>query len=501
MFKQAGGEFGHLFFEGDAVVFHVLGAHVATGGEDVAVALDLCQGGGFPPAGFVLVVAVLVAPVVVDAGDGLDVCGGEFAVDAVDQAAQAAGVDEQGFAAAVAQAAFGVGLFGAGDEPEADGDLGGVEELARQGDHAVDHVLVDHRLADGALTAGAGGHGAVGHDKAGDAVRGQVVDEVLNPGVVGVVGRRGAVFPAHVVAQPVAAPVGHVERRVGEDVVGLQVLVQVVVEAVGMMGAEVGVNAPDGQVHLGQFPGGGVGFLAVDGDVAQTAATGFHEALGLHEHAAGAAAGVEHPALVGLDHLHQQLHHALGGVELAAAFALGGGELAQEIFIHPAQRVLHPGLARLQVDIAHGLDQLAQAGLVQRRAGVVLGQHAPERGVLPLQRHHGLVDGLADGGLGRLGLDLVPAGLLRHPEDVGGGVFVAVFRVGVFGVPGGFQFVVLPLEGIGDVLEEDQPEHHMLVFARIHVAAHLVGHDPEFVFEAEVGPVGGFFGHLVSGGI
>lgn len=36
----------------------------------------------------------------------------------------------------------------------------------------------------------------------------------------------------------------------------------------GGLRAEVGLDRVDGQVHMGQPPGGGVGFLAVDGDVA-----------------------------------------------------------------------------------------------------------------------------------------------------------------------------------------------------------------------------------------
>jgi len=120
----------------------------------------------------------------------------------------------------------------------------------------------------GEFGLGGGGERAVGHHEAGDAVRGQVVDEVLDPGVVGVVHRRHTVLPARIVGEPLAAPIAHVEGGVGQDVVGLEVLVQVIVEGVGVVGAEVGVDATDGQVHFGQPPGGGIGLLAVDGDVA-----------------------------------------------------------------------------------------------------------------------------------------------------------------------------------------------------------------------------------------
>ena len=68
--------------------------------------------------------------------------------------------------------------------------------------------------------------------------------------------------------QQLAAPVAVVERRIGQDVVGLEVRVQVAVEAVGVLRPEVAVDAADGQVHLGQPPGGVVGLLAVDADVA-----------------------------------------------------------------------------------------------------------------------------------------------------------------------------------------------------------------------------------------
>ena len=94
----------------------------------------------------------------------------------------------------------------------------------------------------------------------------QVVDEVLHPGEVGVARRRHAVLPALVILQQFAAPVAVVEGRIGQHEVGLEVRVPVVVEGVAM--GDLRVDAADGEVHLGQPPGGVVGLLAVDGDVA-----------------------------------------------------------------------------------------------------------------------------------------------------------------------------------------------------------------------------------------
>src|SRR5690606_15014258 len=92
----------------------------------------------------------------------------------------------------------------------------------------------------------------------------------------------------------------------------------------------------------------------------------------------------------------------------------------------------------------------------------------------------------ADGGLLGVGLQVRPARLLRHPEHVFCQVCVAVLGGGrVFGE----QCLVPGLLAVGDVLEEDEPQHHVLVVGRLHVAAQLVGGLEEFGLEAQGGPV------------
>jgi hypothetical protein len=141
----------------------------------------------------------------------------------------------------------------------------------------------------------------------------------------GVTRGRHAVDPTLVVLQQLAAPVTVVEGRVGQHVIRLQVRVLVVVEGVAM--ADLRIDAADGEVHLGEAPGGVVGFLAVDGDVAELAAVGLNELLARDEHATRTAAGVVDAALVGCEHLDQHAHDARRSVELAALLALGAGEL------------------------------------------------------------------------------------------------------------------------------------------------------------------------------
>ncbi len=52
---------------------------------------------------------------------------------------------------------------------------------------------------------------------------------------------------------------------------------EVAAESVGVLGAEVGLDAAQGEVHHSEAAGGGVALLAVDADVAEPAAMGFDE--------------------------------------------------------------------------------------------------------------------------------------------------------------------------------------------------------------------------------
>jgi hypothetical protein len=209
----------------------------------------------------------------------------------------------------------------------------------------------------------------------------------------------------------------------------------------------------------------------------------------LHEHARRAAAGVVHPAAVGLEHLDKELDHAARRVELAALLALGARELREEVFVNAAEHILGAAGLVANPDVADEVDELAEAGFVERGAGVVLGQHALERRVVALDAGHGVVHELADRWLLRLGLQVRPARLGRHPEDVQRAVLVGVLRVGAL-VAFGFQLRVLLLKGIRDVLKEDEPEDDVFVFGGVHRAAQRVGHLPELGFVADRGACG-----------
>ena len=282
---------------------------------------------------------------------------------------------------------------------------------------------------------------------------------------------------------------------------------EIAAEGVFLHLTEVGLDAAQGEVHHGEAAGGGVALLAVDGDVAELAAVAFDELFRLHEHAAGAAGGVVDAALVGGKHLDEAAHDAGRRVELAAVLALGAGEAGEEILVNAAEQI--DGAVGLlafagggEFDGGDDVDELTEALFVETGAGVVLGEDAFEARVVALDGDHGVVHDLADGGLLGAGLEVGPAGIGGHPEDVLGFVFVRVFGIG----PGvvaltGEELGAVFLEGVGDVFEEDQAEDDMLVLRRVHVVAQLVGGEPELGLEADGGGGGFlfrcFFGHTI----
>ena len=328
------------------------------------------------------------------------------------------GVDEQHFAFA---------LFLFGQEPQARGDLRVEEELTRQRDHHFHHIGIDHGSADLAFAILARTHAAVGQHNARPARGLEVVQDMLQPGVVGVALRGRAVFPAGVTVQAGVPPVADVEGRVGQAIVGPQVGVLVAGEGVGWLFAQVVVHAPNHQVHGRQAPGGGVGFLAVDGHIAQFAAVVFDELFRLHKHTARSAARVVNLAFAGREHGHQCFNNAGGRVELPAPLAFGAGKHTEEIFVHLTQDVAGLRWVVTKADGGNQVDQLAQLAVWQLGAGKAFVEDAFELGVIQLDHGQRVVNALANVGLGCGGAQGFPARTFWHPEDVFAGVVVAVF--------------------------------------------------------------------------
>ena len=157
-------------------------------------------------------------------------------------------------------------------------------------------------------------------------------------------------------------------------------------------------------------------------EVVALAAVGGDELARLHEHAARAAARVEHATLVRLEHLDEQPDDRARRVELAGVAALGRGELAEEVLVDPAEHVVGAVVVGLgEADGADQVDELTEEALVDLLAGVGLGQHALEGGVLLLDEVHRGVEQDAD--LGCLACDWryshrAPSGTQKTFSDV-----------------------------------------------------------------------------------
>ena len=99
-------------------------------------------------------------------------------------------------------------------------------------------------------------------------------------------------------------------------------------------------------------------------------------------------------------------------------------------------------------------------------------QHTLERGIFLFNRIHGGIHTGADSGLPGVRDQMRPARFGGNKEHVFRLVFILVFRIGSGEIAfTGFEPGVQFLERIGNVFEEHQSEHDMLVFRRVDVFA------------------------------
>ena len=321
-----------------------------------------------------------------------------------------------------------------------------------------------------------------------------MVDEVLYPGVVGVARRWRAESPANIVLKQMTRPVRVIEERVRENVVGLKVRVEIAQEGVGGLQAQVGFNATDCEVHVSEAPGRRVRLLTEDRDAGLLPAVSFDKALGLHEHARRAAARVVHAPLVRFEHLHQQSYDAAGCKELAAALALGLGELAQEVLVHATEHIARPGALTLEPDAGDQVDQPLHLLGRDAPAGIIAWELPFQVRVVALDCKDGVVDEGSDVRARRLILQAGPTCFGWHPEDSLGGVLVAALQQQIelratdsLSFQFASEFVAARLKRVGDVLQKEQAENNVLVLGSIDLPTQRVSSPPEFVGVVQIG--------------
>src|SRR5579875_3125292 len=134
-----------------AVVFLCCRTHVSPRRQDVVVLADLVERGGLAKARNVYVLSRLLfpSPGMVSPRNTRNLLVRQLAMSAIHHAAHLPGIDEKHMPATIPEAAV---LLIARQKPEASRNLGGIEELARQSDHAVDQIGFDNSLANLALS-------------------------------------------------------------------------------------------------------------------------------------------------------------------------------------------------------------------------------------------------------------------------------------------------------------------------------------------------------------
>ncbi len=162
------------------------------------------------------------------------------------------------------------------------------------------------------------------------------------------------------------AHVVDVERRIGEHVIErAEAVIRVFVVGVGLL--DFAAQAVDREVHLGELDGILGFFLAADIHAAvrafQFLAVRFDELGGLHEHAAGAAGGIEHLAAVRFDDLDHQAHHGARREKLAAFLAFAAREFGQEVFVNLPEQIA----GRVGGNVRERSQQLLRDGFVGAR--------------------------------------------------------------------------------------------------------------------------------------
>ena len=115
---------------------------------------------------------------------------------------------------------------------------------------------------------------------------------------------------------------------------------------------------------------------------------------------------------------------------IARLFCLRLGKLTQEIFIHPTQNILAFVFFVPQADRADKINQLAEAMLVQSRAGIIFRQNSAKRGVVFFNSIHGIVNDFADSRLFGVLLQILPAGNFGNIKNIFSAIFVCILRVG-----------------------------------------------------------------------
>src|SRR5699024_5907952 len=127
-------------------------------------------------------------------------------------------------------------------------------------------------------------HRTISHDNTSRATWSKLRDNVLNPGVVGVILRWHPIAPALIFF--IASPVFNVERWVRKNIVSLHIRMLVTGESITPSWSEISVQTMVSEIHLCHTPRTLIELLTVDRYSRSISVVRVKELLGLHEHTA-----------------------------------------------------------------------------------------------------------------------------------------------------------------------------------------------------------------------
>ena len=276
-------------------------------------------------------------------GDAANIGVIEYSKDARFQLPQVARVNEQRLSATVASSTR--CTFIAREKPQTRGNLRIEKQLRRQRDHALDDIAFDHATPYFAFAARIAAHRTVGQNDTGATCGRKVMHDVRQPREIGVALRRRTVIrPANIAVELGMPPIGNVERRIGQHVIGAQIGMLIVEKRVGGFASQIEVDAANHEVHRHQTPRRVVAFLPVNRDVlfarlVMFGLVAFNKLFRLHEHSARTAARVVNASRMWRQNLHEYSNHRFGRVKLAAFLTFRAGELSQKILVNLTQNI------------------------------------------------------------------------------------------------------------------------------------------------------------------
>ena len=257
----------------------------------------------------------------------------------------------------------------------------------------------------------------------------------------------------------------------------------IIQKGIRCIGAEVRLNAANGQVHLCHLPCGRIRILAINGNVADIAAVVLYKFCGLHEHAAGSAAGIIYAALIWFQHLNQGTYYAGRRKEFSAALAFLLSKHRKTILISTAQDIFLTAVLD-HLNICEKIHDIAEPALIQFRTGKVLRQYILQTFVFFLDGTHGVINHSSD--FRRMGFrcNFTPSRPSRYKEDTFRSILINILFKSIAFLD---KLLVLVIKPIRYIFQENQSQNNILIFRCIHVAAKHAGCIPYLFFKADIG--------------